>query len=149
MISEGLGAFVSFDPIGLYLQPGQTVRWRCVANVHTTTAYHPANDHHSLRIPEDAEPWDSGYLQPGATFKHKFTVPGVYDYYCTPHEAAGMVGRIIVGTAAGPGTRPFDYFRDDPRAKGWRPVPKAARKNFPSIAAIMKDHRIPARRSAT
>ncbi|MDA7965440.1 plastocyanin/azurin family copper-binding protein, partial [Ruegeria sp.] len=26
------------------------------------------------------------------------TIPGVYDYYCLPHEAAAMVGRIVVGT---------------------------------------------------
>ena len=29
-----------------------------------------------------------------------FTVEGVYDYYCVPHEHAGMVGRIVVGTPA-------------------------------------------------
>ena len=34
----------------------------------------------------------------------RFTVTGVYDYFCIPHEEAGMVGRIIVGspTSAGP-----------------------------------------------
>ncbi len=31
------------------------------------------------------------------------TVPGVYDYFCIPHEMAGMLGRIVV---ASPGTRP-------------------------------------------
>ena len=28
-----------------------------------------------------------------------FTDEGVYDYYCVPHEHAGMVGRIVVGDA--------------------------------------------------
>jgi hypothetical protein len=28
----------------------------------------------------------------------------------TPHEMAGMVGRIIVGNPGGPGLLPFDYF---------------------------------------
>lgn len=149
MLSIDVGAFVSFDPVGLYLaHVGQTVRWHCVAGVHTTTAYYPANGHHSLRIPKGAKPWNSGFLQPGQTFDYKFTVAGVYDYFCMPHELAGMVGRIIVVTPTGPGAKPFDYFRGDPEAKDWRPVPEAARKAFPTIDAIMQQHRIPAHRAA-
>ena len=98
MRSDALGARVWFDPIGLYVEPGTTVRWIVRENVHTTTAYHPHNDSHSLRIPEGAVPWDSGFLvHPGDHFDVTLTVPGVYDYYCTPHEGAGMVGRIVVG----------------------------------------------------
>lgn len=144
MVSDELGGFVSFDPIGLYVEPGTTVRWRCVANVHTTTAYHPANDDHPLRIPRGARPWNSGYLKPGDHFQRRFEVPGVYDYYCIPHEAAGMVGRIVVGAPSGPGARPFDYFRQGPDPKPWRSVPDAARRRFPAVAAIMRRRRIPA-----
>ena len=39
---------------------------------------------------------------PGESFAVELTEPGVYDYYCIPHEHAGMVGRIVVG---GPGAR--------------------------------------------
>ena len=53
----------AFNPIGLRVAPGTTVRWVVEANVHTATAYHPANGGHPLRIPERAEPWDSGYLR--------------------------------------------------------------------------------------
>jgi plastocyanin len=138
--SDTLGTTVGFDPIGLLIEPGQTVRWVNQANVHTSTAYHPANDGHALRIPEAAEPWDSGYLvEPGDRFEVTLTVPGVYDYFCVPHEAAGMVGRIIVGRPAGPGTLPFDYFEGDPAARDWRPVPKAAQATFPAIEAIMSE----------
>jgi hypothetical protein len=35
-------------------------------------------------------------MQPGQTFAHTFTVPGVYRYVCTLHETAGMKGVIIV-----------------------------------------------------
>jgi hypothetical protein len=35
---------------------------RRVKNVNTSTACHPANDHHHLRIPAAASPWNSGYL---------------------------------------------------------------------------------------
>ena len=143
MRSTALGSRVWFDPIGLYVEPGTTVRWVVRQNVHTTTAYHPRNDHHSLRIPERATPWDSGFLvNPGDHFEVTLTVPGVYDYYCAPHEAAGMVGRIIVGTASGPGTEPFDYWVGKPGTLGWRAVPQLARDGFPRIARIVAEGRV-------
>jgi plastocyanin len=104
----------SNDPIGVLIEPGQTLRWVNEANVHTSTAYHPDNDGHALRIPEAAESWDSGYLvEPGDQFEVTLTVEGVYDYFCTPHEMAVMVGRIIVDRPSGPGTLPLDYFQGD------------------------------------
>ncbi len=146
MNSDPDGTTVWFDPVGVYVQPGQTVRWRIVSNVHTTTAYHPRNDRHSLRIPERAEPWDSGFLvNPGDHFDVTLTVEGVYDYFCRPHEEAGMVGRIVVGTPTGPGALSFDYFRGKPGTAGWQAVPPAAQKTFPSIATIMKERVVRAR----
>ena len=143
MRSDPEGSHVGFDPNGLLIAPGQTVRWICQESVHTTTAYHPANAKHSLRIPESAKPWDSGFLLPDQDFSVIFTVEGVYDYYCMPHEMAGMVGRIIVGHPAGPGTQPFDYFAGRPEAKDWMKVPPAAQKAFPSVARIMQQHSVP------
>jgi plastocyanin len=134
------GADVYFDPVGLHIEPGDTVRWIQVNGYHSITAYHPANGGHELRIPENAQPWDSGvllaeYPAKGSTFEHTFTVPGVYDYLCIPHEAAGMVGRIVVGESrAGPGTRPFGYAPD----RRWKPVPTAAQQAFPAIALIVQ-----------
>ena len=140
MRSDALGSRVWFDPIGLYVQPGTTVRWIARENVHTTTAYHPKNDRHSLRIPEGAVPWDSGFLvKPGATFDVTLTVPGVYDYYCVPHEAAGMVGRIVVGKGIGPGAQLFDYWVGSEGTDDWRHVPDAARAVFPSVARILAE----------
>jgi plastocyanin len=145
MQSDDLGARVAFEPIGLLVRPGQTVRWvNAGNNVHTTTAYHPDNDDHPLRIPATAQPWDSGYLvNPGDHFELTLTVAGVYDYFCRPHEMAGMVGRIIVGRPAGPGTLPFDYFKDDPAKRRWRSVPPAARRAFPAIDLIMAGGVVP------
>lgn len=143
MRSDQNGGKVWFDPIGLLVAPGTTIRWLVKENVHTTTAYHPKNDHHSLRIPEAATPWDSGYLvNPGSHFEVTLTVPGVYDYFCMPHEASGMVGRIIVGTPGGPGTKPFDYWAGKPGTEGWREVPQLARDAFPDIARILSDKRV-------
>jgi hypothetical protein len=82
-------------------------------------------------------------VNPGDHFEVTLTVPGVYDFFCLPHEAAGMVGRIIVGEATGPGSEPFDYFVGRPNAEDWLPVPAAARRGFPSIARVMKEHIVP------
>lgn len=134
MRSDARGARVFFDPIGLLVQPGARLRWVLESGVHTTTAYHPANDGHPLRIPEQAAPWDSGYLvEPEARFDVTLTVPGIYDYFCGPHEAAGMVGRIVVGEArGGPATRPFENGESEA-------VPPAARAAFPLIERILRE----------
>src|SRR5690242_21700841 len=47
-----------FDPIGIHVQPGDTVRWVQVSNYHSVAAYHPENSNHELRIPEQAKPWN-------------------------------------------------------------------------------------------
>lgn len=134
------GSKVWFDPIKLMVQPGTTIGWMIMQNVHSTAAYHPDNDHHSLRIPERAKPWNSDFLvNPGDHFEVTLTEPGVYDYFCLPHEQAGMVGRIVVAAPGGPGALPFDYFRSLNPAPDWQDVPDAAQKNFPSIEKIVAD----------
>ena len=134
------GAHVWFDPVGVLVEPGTTIRWTIEQNVHTATAYHPDNDNHSLRIPEGARAWDSGYLvNPGDRFEVMLTVPGTYDYYCAPHEHGGMVGRIVVGAPGGPGSLPFDYFKSLDPSPQWEDVPAAAQGNFPSVSAIMEN----------
>jgi plastocyanin len=141
MKSNPDGSVVGFDPVGLLIEPGQSVRWICDVNVHTATAYHPSNGNHSLRIPEGAEPWNSDFLMPGQHYDVRLTVEGVYDYFCIPHEMAGMVGRLIVGKAIGPGTLPFDYFKA--RHPGWMAVPAAAQAAFPSVQEILQKRVVP------
>jgi plastocyanin len=143
MRSTADGGNVGFDPVGLLIQPGQTLRWICEANYHTAAAYHPANADHSLRIPRAASPFASDVLQPGEHFDVTLTVPGVYDYFCAPHEQAGMVGRIVVGAASGPGSLPFDWFKGQAEARDWLPVPPAARAVFPATAEIVRRTSVP------
>lgn len=99
MQGRGDGSQVRFDPIGILIKPGQTVRWTNLnpGNSQTTTAYNPTNFGRPLRMPKAAKSWDSDYLLPNESFSVTFTEQGVYDYFCIPHEHAGMVGRIIVG----------------------------------------------------
>ncbi len=146
MRSDARGERVGFDPVGLAVEPGTVVRWvlDSPGNPHTTTAYHPRNARHSLRIPPGAEPWDSGFLvNPGDRFAVRLAVEGVYDYFCLPHEAAGMVGRIVVGRPSGPGALPFDYFAGRADARDWLPVPPAARRSFPTVAEIVARRTVP------
>jgi len=48
-----------------------------------------------------------------------------------------MVGRLIVGESAGPGSRAFGWFEDDPAKSQWKAVPEAARDTLPAIDEIM------------
>ncbi|PWJ80506.1 plastocyanin [Pseudaminobacter salicylatoxidans] len=130
------GAHVWFDPIGLRIQPGQTVRWTNgdAGNSHTATAYHPSLFDRPRRIPTKARPWDSDYLLPNETFSVTLTVPGIYDFYCIPHEHAGMVGRIVVGD---PAENDWDLaMPQNPESEG--ALPQIALDNFPAVDEIMK-----------
>lgn len=99
------GERIWFTPSGLAVAPGTRLRFvnRDKANSHTATAYHPANFDRLRRIPAAAEPWDTEFLLPGESAEIVLDAPGVYDYYCIPHEMAAMVGRIVVGRPGDPG----------------------------------------------
>lgn len=83
-----------FDPVGLHVDPGTTVRFEIAAGTHSATAYPD-------RLPDGTDAFDSGIISEGA-FEHTFETAGTYDYYCIPHESVGMVGRIVVGEPGGP-----------------------------------------------
>lgn len=107
-----------FDPIGLHVDPGDTVTWVNKSGDHSTTSYtkdNPRYDGQRL-IPEDADSWDSGVLEgDGATFSYTFDVEGTYDYFCKPHKTLGMVGRVVCGSPGGPGEENSIPDSDTPR----------------------------------
>ena len=129
MAGSATGSHVWFQPRGLRIEVGQAVRWfnREAANVHTVTAYHPDNGK-PLRIPDEAKSWNSDYLMPGESFGMVFETPGVYDYFCIPHEHAGMVGRIVVGPIS---ASALPYTETDAE------LPAAAVAGFPTVAEIL------------
>ena len=127
--NEALGIWY-IDPLGILIQPGQTVRWR---NVHwgaTVTAYHPDNGNRELRIPKRAKPFDSGVLgdlghlrqNSTPTFEWRFDQEGTYDYCSREQEIFGMVGRIVVGRPGGPGEKPLGYGNTQGRAPMFKRV---------------------------
>lgn len=87
-----------FLPETIRVRRGDTVVWRNTSEVvHTVTAVPGrARDPSHVKLPEGAEPFHSGALRPGAEYRHTFTVPGTYRYFCIPHEAQGMVAEVIV-----------------------------------------------------
>lgn len=84
-----------FTPHVVWIATGGTVSFNNASGAHTSTSYSSGNDK-PQRIPDGASGWDSGMMSSG-TFDHTFDVEGVYDYYCIPHEAMGMLGSVIVG----------------------------------------------------
>lgn len=89
---------MTFEPRSVTIKVGDRIRWTNSSKVpHTVTADpSKANDESHVRLPEQAETFDSGFIQPGETYTRRFSVPGRYTYFCIPHEAAGMIGEIIV-----------------------------------------------------
>lgn len=125
------GEKVWFAPMGLAVDPGTTITFinRDPGNSHTVTAYHPEYFGRVRRIPKEAHPFNSGYLLPDQEFRLTLTVPGVYDYYCVPHEMAAMVGRIVVGSSKMP-----DWDSSALRAGG---LPRGISTHFPSVREIL------------
>ena len=130
------GERVWFTPHGVAVSPGTTIRFsnRDPGNSHTSTAYHPDSYDRMRRIPQAATPWDSDFLLPDESFDVTLTEPGVYDYYCIPHEMAAMVGRIVVG---------------DPKDAGWEgpstdaeDVSPEVLKTLPTVERILAQGRV-------
>jgi pseudoazurin len=120
MITEG-GQFY-YDPVGVQVEPGTTIRFVNASGSHNAVSYSEDNGK-PQRIPPEAEGFDSPI---GQDVEVTLTAEGVYDYYCLPHEALGMVGRIVVGD-------PAAYPARDP---GELQFP-AAGENLPSVDAIL------------
>jgi plastocyanin len=101
-----------FNPDDATVPPGTTVVWENVGGIgHSVTAYEediPADaeyfasggfdDEGTARNSYAAGDPDSGDVGGGATFEHTFEVEGEYGYFCVPHESAGMVASLTVGT---------------------------------------------------
>lgn len=98
-----------FEPVGLHVQPGDTVTFVAASPHHTATAYHGQHVK-SHRVPDGVEPFSSPIVPVGEAWSYTFTVPGTYDVWCGPHEHYGMAMRIVVGEPGGPAEAPVEEF---------------------------------------
>jgi len=80
--ATGMGTH-AYDPDPLNVTVGSTVIWTNADSIaHTVTA----ND----------GSFNSGPIQPGATYSHTFSAAGTFPYYCTIHGQVSMNGTVIV-----------------------------------------------------
>jgi halocyanin-like protein len=93
---------LAFGPAAVHVDNGATVTWEWTGNggAHNVVA--------------DGGAFESGSPvgDSGATFEYAFEEDGIYNYYCSPHQTAGMLGSVVVGTdyptAGGGGATPVD-----------------------------------------
>ncbi len=87
-----------FLPREITIDKGQTIVWRNIGLIgHTVTARSGSTEDENLfKVPDGAEPFDSGWVRDGEVFIRTFTTPGLYRYACLPHLRAGMLGTIVV-----------------------------------------------------
>jgi len=89
---------LKFTPQTLTVHVGDTVVWKNGSALSHTVTDVPklASKTGDATVPKGAKPFNSGYIDPGQSYSHTFTVPGTYHYFCIPHEATGMTGVVIV-----------------------------------------------------
>lgn len=102
-----------FEPTGIAIEPGDTVRFSLVTPHHSVTAYHPAMGT-TQRVPDGVPPFSSPVLPVNAYWLYTFEEEGVYDVHCGPHEIFGHIARIVAGSATGPGAEPVAGPDDEP-----------------------------------
>jgi len=89
---------MGFLPRTIEINAGETVVWRNSSEVTHNVVADPGRAVYAVdvKLPSGVNPFGSGFLQPGQSFSHTFTVPGIYRYVCTLHETSGMKGVVIV-----------------------------------------------------
>lgn len=109
-----------FSPDKLTIQPGDTVTF--------VNAQEDTHDVMFVNVPKGV---DEMIMSPmhekeGDKWSYKFTVPGTYQFHCHPHEALGMKGTLIVGSASKPGeTKAMDHHKLAKKAEGGADAPAA------------------------
>jgi len=82
----------AFEPAELTIQAGDSVRWTVVSGRHSVTA-----------AKESA--FDSDELETGLSFERRFEEPGIFPYFCTPHDFM----RATVTVLPDPSYRPLMF----------------------------------------
>jgi pseudoazurin len=77
-----------FHPPVLQVEPGTTVTFKSTDRGHNSEA-------NKDMVPDGVEVWKGKINE---DIEVTFDTPGLYGFHCTPHQSAGMVGLILVGT---------------------------------------------------
>lgn len=97
-VTVGMTNTMNYTPDTVRIKIGETVLWKNTSLLAHTVTGDPSEStiKGSAKLPVDAEPFNSGMLDPEQTFRHTFQVTGTYQYFCIPHEGAKMYGWVIV-----------------------------------------------------
>ena len=71
----------------LRIKVGDTVLWKATDKGHNVEFIKGG-------VPEGVEKFRSKF---NVDVEYKFTIPGIYAYWCTPHKNMGMIGYVVVG----------------------------------------------------
>ena len=66
---------------------GDTVFWKSTDKGHNVEFIRGG-------VPEGVDKFKTKY---NVDVEYKFTIPGIYAYWCTPHKGMGMIGFVVVG----------------------------------------------------
>jgi len=66
---------------------GDTVFWKATTKGHNVEFIKGG-------VPEGVGKFKSKF---NVDTEYKFTIPGIYAYWCTPHKSMGMIGFVVVG----------------------------------------------------
>lgn len=81
----------SYTPGSATIKQGDTVKW-----------INKAENQHTVTSGKDGVPdgvFSSKRLQKDESFSYTFESPGIFTYFCTPHNAFGMKGTVEVKAA--------------------------------------------------
>ena len=87
MLNKLDNEYMVFSKKIVYIDSGDTVFWKATDKGHNVEFIKRA-------VPTGVEAFKSKLSQ---NAEYKFSIPGIYAYWCTPHKSRGMIGFVIVG----------------------------------------------------
>ena len=87
MLNKLDNEYMVFSKKIVYINSGDIVFWKATDKGHNVEFVKRA-------VPTGVEAFKSKLNQ---DTEYKFSIPGIYAYWCTPHKTMGMIGFVIVG----------------------------------------------------
>lgn len=90
-VTVGPGGSLVFEPAELTIATGTTVNFVWDSDMHNVVPTSQPDGADWGGEGEEGTTFDDGH-----EYSHTFSTTGTYEYVCTPHESAGMIGSIEV-----------------------------------------------------